>query len=393
MISRKITENLKNASFIRAMFEEGEKLRKQVGADKIYDFSLGNPDPEPPPAVKDALRKLVIRDEPGSHGYMSNAGYTAARAAVAGRLKKETGLELSPENVVMTCGAGGGLNVVFKTILNPGEEVIIFSPYFVEYEFYIDNHGGKPVVIPTEAGTFEPDADALEKAVGPMTKAVLVNSPNNPTGVVYSEKKLREIAAVLEKKEKEFGTTIYIVSDEPYREIVYDGLKAPNIFTIYKNSVIVYSYSKSLSLPGERIGYIAVNSGIADERLLVNGLIFCNRTLGYVNAPALFQKVITEAVDAVVDVNIYKERRDMLYNHLVKLGFSCVKPGGAFYLFPRTPIEDDVEFVRHGVKYGLLLVPGSGFGRGGHFRIAYCKSLDTIEKSLPAFEALAGEFK
>lgn len=392
MISKKIEQNLTQSSWIRSMFEEGEKLRKIYGDDNVYDFSLGNPDPEPPQKVKEVLKEYVLDSKPGMHRYMNNAGYVDVRQKIAGQINCETGLSLSHEHVIMTCGAAGGLNIALKTILNPGEEVIVFSPFFVEYGFYIDNQGGRMVIVPTDPSNFEPNLETLAKAITDKTKAVIINSPNNPSGVVYSEEKLRSIAKLLEAKEKEYNSTIYVISDEPYIKLVYDGVKPPNILSVFKNSMIVNSYSKSLALPGERIGYVAVNSSIENVDLLMGGLVFCNRTLGYVNAPALFQKVVGASLDAEVDPNIYKERRDVLYNHLTGLGFSCVKPQGAFYLFPKSPIEDDVAFVNSAVKHNLLLVPGKGFFYPGYFRISYCVSMKTIENSLPAFEALAKEY-
>jgi len=393
MFSHKIVDNLSKSSWIRAMFEEGEKLRKIHGADKVYDFSLGNPDMEPPLAVKEKLKDLVMDERPGKHSYMSNAGYNDVRAKVAAYLQEEKGVPLTYENIIMTCGAAGGLNVVLKSLLNPGEEVLILSPYFVEYLFYVDNHGGKPVVVPTNPDTFEPDPHVLKDYITPKTKALILNSPNNPTGVVYSEQTLKKIAQLLEDKEKEYNTAIFVISDEPYDRIVYDGVQVPSLFRIFKNSIIVNSFSKSLALPGERIGYIAVNSTIKDADVLINAMVFCNRTLGFVNAPALMQKVIADTIDAEANVEEYKRRRDLLYNHLTGLGFSCVKPQGAFYLFPKALIEDDVEFVKRAVKYNLLLVPGTGFGYPGYFRISYSVDPKMIENSLPAFEALVKEFK
>ncbi len=392
MISNKISNRLANSSIIRAMFEEGAKLRKLYGADKVYDFSLGNPDPEPPEEVKAALRELAGSQEPGMHLYMNNAGYPEVRETIAAKINKETGLQLSFNNVVMTVGAGGALNVVLKTLLDPEEEVIIFAPYFVEYSSYIDNHGGKTVIVNTDSKTFLPDPELLRTKITPATKAVLINTPNNPTGVVYGEAILKAMAKVLEDKSKEYGHTIYIISDEPYRKLAY-GVEVPNILTIYRNAIMIDCFSKSLSLPGERMGYIATNPGADDIDTLMNGLIYCNRVLGYVNAPALFQKIIAKAIDSSVDINIYKERRDLLYNGLTSFGYECVKPDGAFYLFPKALIADDVEFKNRALKYNLLIVPGSGFGGPGHFRLAYCVSLETIKNSLPAFEALAKEFK
>ncbi|RJQ39624.1 MAG: pyridoxal phosphate-dependent aminotransferase [Nitrospiraceae bacterium] len=393
MFSQKIVDNLNKSSWIRAMFEEGEKLRKLHGPDKVFDFSIGNPEIEPLQAVEDVLKKLVQEDNPAKHRYMSNAGYDDVREKVAAHLSKEHGVPVQPQNIVMTCGAAAGLNVVLKALLNPGEEVIVFSPFFVEYLTYIDNHGGKPVTVPTVPSVFEPDPEVLKNYISSKTKAVIINSPNNPTGVIYSEQALKGIAAALEAKEKEYGTAIFVISDEPYTKVVYDNAVVPSVLNIFKNSIIVNSFSKSLALPGERIGYIAANTSIKDVDVLSSGLVYCNRTLGYVNAPALFQKVIAETLEESIDAEWYKIRRDMLYNHLVSLGFTCLKPQGAFYLFPKALIEDDVEFVKRAVKYNLLLVPGKGFGCPGYFRLAYCMSLKTIEGSLPAFEALAKELR
>ncbi|MHB8063704.1 MAG: pyridoxal phosphate-dependent aminotransferase [Ruminiclostridium sp.] len=392
MISKKISNNLANSSMIRAMFEEGEKLRKIYGADKVFDFSLGNPDPEPPAEVKAALVELAHSDELRMHSYMNNAGYPEVRETIAQKINKETGLKLSFNNVLMTVGAGGALNVVLKTLLNPGEEVIVFAPFFVEYTSYIDNHGGKIVIIDTDHKTFLPDPELLKTSITPNTKAIIINTPNNPTGVVYGEDTLKSIAKVLEEKGREFGHIIYIISDEPYRKLAYDVV-VPNILTIYRNAIMIDCFSKSLSLPGERMGYIATNPEAEDVDTLMGGLIYCNRVLGFVNAPALFQKVVAKAIDSSVDINIYKERRDLLYDNLIKFGYECVKPDGAFYLFPKALIPDDVEFKNRAKKYNLLIVPGSGFGCPGYFRLAYCVSLKTIQDSLPAFEALAKEFK
>lgn len=393
MISNKIIENMKNGSAIRAMFEEGARLSKIYGADKVFDFSIGNPDVEPPTAVTEALKKFVLSDEPKLHAYMNNAGYPEVRGSVAAHLKNETGAPLEAGHIVMTCGAGGALNVIFKTLLNPGEEVIILSPYFVEYMSYIDNHGGKGIEVPTSKEDFQPDPEAIYNAITPKTKAIIINSPNNPTGVIYSRDVLVKIAEKLEAREKEFDTTIYVISDEPYRKIIYDGAVVTPVFSVFKNALMADSFSKSLSLPGERIGYIAANPLIQDVEQLVNGLIYCNRTLGFVNAPGLFQRILPESLDAAVDVDAYRVRRDMLYDNLISFGYKCIKPQGAFYLFPESLIPDDAEFCKRAVKYNLLLVPGRSFSRSGHFRIAYCVSKKTIENSLPAFEALAKEFR
>ncbi len=393
MLSEKIAANLNRSSWIRAMFEEGEKLRAIHGDDKVFDFTLGNPDTEPPESVKNALKKLAMGDMPGIHRYMNNAGFIDVREAIAAQLQKESGVPLTSEHIVMTCGAAGGLNVVLKTILNPEDEVIVLAPYFVEYLFYIDNHGGVPVIVNTSPADFQPDPQELEAHITPRTKAVIINSPNNPTGVVYSEQSLRRMADVLEAKEKEFGNTIYVLSDEPYNKLVYEGIALPQVLQIFKNSFVINSFSKSLSLPGERIGFIAVSPGLEYCNRIMDGLIFCNRTLGFVNAPAMIQKVIAGSLGEAAAVNHYREKRDILYNHLIDLGFSCIKPEGAFYLFPKALIPDDVEFAGIAQKYNLLLVPGKGFGWPGYFRLAYCVSLKTIEGSLPAFEALATEMR
>jgi aspartate aminotransferase len=373
------------------MFEEGERLRKKYGAENVFDFSIGNPDPEPPEKTVEALKTLVLSNQSGLHRYMSNAGYTEVRQAVAEHIQKTQDVELSFENVIMTCGAGGGLNVILKAIINPGDEVIIFSPYFVEYTYYVDNFDGVVVIVPTDPQTFLPDIDKLEQFLSPRTKAVIVNTPHNPTGVVYPKSLLMRMAKLLKEKERQYGSCIYVISDEPYREIVYDGVEVPSMFHCFDNLIVAYSYSKSLSLPGERIGYVAVNPGTCDADILLDALIFANRALGYVNAPALFQRVIANSIDSVVDTKIYKERRDLLYGHLIRLGFSCVKPQGAFYLFPRSPIPDTDQFMSMALKHNIVLVHGKGFGCPDHFRLSYCVSLEAIQNSMPALTALASE--
>lgn len=392
MFSEKVVQSLSKSSLIRAMFEEGEKLRKIYPADQVFDFSLGNPDVAPPQAVKEAFKKFINEDHPDLHKYMTNAGYKDVREKIADKLQKESGIPITFNNVVMTCGAAAAINIIMKSLLNPGEEVIVFSPYFVDYLFYSQNFGGVPVIVPTETETFEPDLDLLEKSITKNTKAIIINTPNNPTGVVYSEKKLEAMARLLEAKEKEYNTNIYVVSDEPYTSLVYDNVPVPSIMKIFKNSIIANSFSKSLSLPGERIGFVAVNSRMDDADVLVNCLITCNRALGFVNAPSLMQKVVGESLYSEVDVSIYKRRRDILFNHLTSLGFSCIKPEGAFYLFPKTLIPDDKEFAKEALKHRILVTPGTGFGCPGYFRIAYCVSEKIIENSLPAWEALAKEF-
>lgn len=375
------------------MFEEGAKLREIHGAENVYDFSLGNPDYEPPVEVKNAIQKYTSGNITGLHRYMSNAGHPDVREKIAKKTSEESGLPVTQNHIIMTCGAAGGLNVILKSILNPEDEVIVFSPYFVEYLFYIENSSGKPVVVPADTRTFEPSLTLLAQSITPKCKAVIINSPNNPTGVIYSQETLKKMAALLEAKEAEFNTKILVISDEPYSKIVYDQVQVPNILKIFKHSAIVNSYSKSLAIPGERVGYIAVNPCIGEVDLLISGIVFCNRTLGFVNAPSLFQKVIADSLDTIVNTDEYKKRRDFLYNNLIELGYSCVKPEGAFYLFPQSLIPDDIEFAKRALKYNLLIVPGSGFGCPGYFRLAYCVDFNSIKNSIPAFKALAAECK
>lgn len=393
MFSEEIVKGLGNSSWIRLMFEEGARLASIYGADKVYDYSIGNPYAEPPAEVIESLRKHVLSDEKGMHRYMSNAGFPDVREKIAKSLEKDSKVALTAENIVMTVGAAGALNVVLKSLLNPLEEVIVFAPYFVEYNAYVGNFGGRTVVVGPDTTTFEPKLDAFEKAITPKTKAIIINNPNNPTGVVYKESTLRAIEEILQRKQKELGTTIYVLSDQPYAEIVYDNTKVPNMLSIFQNAIVVNSFSKSLGLAGERIGYIAASSRIEDVDLFMKACAYCNRTLGFVNAPGLFQKVVADSIDARVDVEGYEKRRNFLYENLTRLGFECVKPQGAFYLFPKALMADDVEFVKRAMKYNLLLVPGSGFGYPGYFRMSYCVKFDMIERSIPAFEQLVAEFK
>ena len=390
MISEKIKGLISNSSAIRAMFEDGKKLSAIYGAENVYDFSIGNPNVEPPAKVKEAIIEILSSESPNLvHGYMNNCGYEDVRDTISNYLNKQHDLILTQNNIVMTCGAAGGLNIILKTILNPEDEVITFSPFFGEYTNYVNNFDGKLVTVATNPETFEPDLEALSKAITAKTKALIINNPNNPTGVIYSKEVLSELADLLYKKQKEFNTSIYLISDEPYRELVYDGIEVPCLLKYYKNTFIGYSYSKSLSLPGERIGYVVVNNGMDDFDNILSGLNVANRILGFVNAPSLFQRVIAKTIDEKVDVSIYKKNRDLLYNHLIELGFTCVKPQGAFYLFPKSPIPDDKKFCEDAKKFNLLIVPGSSFGYPGYVRLAYCVSYETIKNSLPAFDKLA----
>ena len=390
-ISTKVMNFIEGSSWIRRMFEEGAALRKIHGEDNVFDFTLGNPSVEPPPAFHRELLRLAEHPLPGMHRYMNNAGYEETRAAVAAALSERSPQTVEAGQVVMTCGAGGALNVVLKTILNPGEEVIILAPFFVEYKFYVDNHGGVTREVWTDRDTFQLDLKAIEAAIGPATRALILNSPNNPTGVVYPETDLKALGELLERKERELGRQIYVISDEPYARLAFDGAQVPGIFACVRNAVVVTSHSKDLALPGERIGYLAANPAMRDVDLFIEGTIFCNRVLGFVNAPALMQRLVAGLQQESVDIDAYQAKRDRLFDHLTGLGFSMVKPGGGFYLFPRSPLPDDVAFVRLAQKQNILVVPGAGFGAPGFFRIAYCIEAGIIERSLPAWERLARE--
>ncbi|HAS72975.1 MAG TPA: pyridoxal phosphate-dependent aminotransferase, partial [Clostridiales bacterium UBA8960] len=372
MISKEIHENLKNASWIRRMFVEGAKLREQFGDENVFDYSIGNPYFEPPKSVTDKLKEIVNSDAEGTHRYMDNSGYKDVRAKVAKAINRDIEKPLGFEHVLMTVGAAGGINVVLRTVLDAGDEVIIFAPYFAEYIFYIRNHNGVPVILKTDEKTFEPDMDAFEKSITEKTRAIIINSPNNPTGVIYPSETLTKLGQIIEKKEHEYGREIYLISDEPYKALVYDHIVVPNIHNFFRHSIMVNSYSKSLGLAGERIGYIAINSQFEDAELFMSGLAFANRTLGFVNAPAIWQKVISDSLEESVDISQYQVRRDLLLSKLRNLGFEMVEPKGAFYLFPKALEEDDVKFVMEAKKFNLLLVPGSGFGSPGYFRISYC---------------------
>lgn len=390
MISNKMKSLVNNSSTIRAMFEEGKRLSDIYGEENVFDYSIGNPNVEPPENIKTIISDILNKEKPNLvHGYMNNSGYEDVRDDISSFLNKKNDLNLTRNNIIMTCGAAGGLNIILKSILNPGEEVITFAPFFGEYKNYTENFNGKLVIVPTNIDTFEPDLDELSKVINSKTKAIIINNPNNPTGVIYSKDAIQKLADLLKEKQRELNSSIYLISDEPYREIVYDDAEVPCLLKYYDNTFIGYSYSKSLSLPGERIGYVVVNPSMIDCDEMMAALNIANRILGFVNAPSLFQRVIARSLGSEVDVNIYKRNRDLLYNHLIKLGFTCIKPEGAFYLFPRTPIEDDKKFCQDAKQFNLLLVPGSTFGCPGHVRLSYCISYEKIEKSLEAFDKLA----
>jgi aspartate aminotransferase len=374
------------------MFEEGNARKAKFGPENVFDFSLGNPNLEPPVRFKEVLNELANDHRPGQHAYMPNAGFLETRQVVAGYLSKYNRQTFAPDDIVMTVGAGGALNVVLKTLIDPGEEVVIPGPYFVEYNFYLENHQGVAKVVATQPD-FSLDFQTIKDAITEKTRAVLINSPNNPTGKVYAEVELEALAQVLTDCSEKFGQPIYLISDEPYRKIAYDGIDVPSVFDAYRESFVVTSFSKDLSLPGERIGYAALNPDISDKGMIAGGMVLCNRILGYVNAPALMQRAIRFLLEESVDISIYQRKRDKLYEGLNACGYELVKPEGAFYLFPCTPIEDDVAFVSALQEENILTVPGSGFGGPGHFRIAYCVEDRTIERALPGFEKVIKKFK
>lgn len=391
-ISEKVSGFMEKSSWIRKMFEEGIWLKKQFGEENVFDLSLGNPVIEPPDQVQAALVKAAKDISPGLHRYMPNAGLQDVREAIAKTLSNECQVSLSANDLVMVCGAAGGLNITLKTLLDSGDEVLIFAPYFVEYLFYADNHGGKAVAVKTH-DDFKLDMDALKDALSEKTKAVIVNSPNNPTGVVYSREELKQLAEVLKAHSEKTGKAVYLISDDPYKKITFDGVEAVNILELYENSIYITSHSKDIALPGERIGFVAVHPKCEDAGNLMAGLIFSNRVLGFVNAPALIQRVVKNVQGVTVDVEQYKKKRDFLYGELTRIGYDVVKPQGAFYFFPKSPIDDEVEFVKRLAEKKVLVVPGRGFGCPGYFRISYCLPDSVIEGSIAGFESTFNDFR
>lgn len=393
MLSKKIQTALAGSSAIRAMFVEGRELAAKVGEENVFDFSLGNPATPAPEKIKDTITELLETEDPlVLHGYMSNSGFEDVRQKIADNLNERFHTAFSAKNIVMTVGAAGGLNILFKTILDPGDEVIVFAPFFGEYRSYAANFDAEVVPVAPDMETFQPDLHAFEAAVTAKTKAVIVNTPNNPTGVIYTEESMRGIAEILEKKQKEYHTDIYLVSDEPYRELVYDGMKETFLTGYYANTIVGYSFSKSLSLPGERIGYLVVPDEVTDAEEMLAGIEVANRTLGFVNAPSLMQKATAACVGEKTNLEFYDRNRKALYEGLTRLGFTCVKPQGAFYLWMKSPAEKEEDFVAEAKKYNLILVKGSAFGCGGYVRLAYCISYDKIIRSLDAFALLAEEY-
>jgi aspartate aminotransferase len=391
-VSKFIKESMTKSSWIRKMFEEGIRLKKEFGAENVYDFSLGNPDLDPPEKFFETFKEFAGKKTKGAHGYMPNAGSVEARNAIAEKVSKDHEVKTSADQIVMTVGAAGGLNAVFKTILDPQDEVIIIKPYFVEYNFYVTNHGGVPVHVDSKAD-FSIDVDNIKKAVTGKTRAVLINSPNNPTGKIYHSKEIQALADLLKSESSARSKIIYLISDEPYREIVYNGAVVESIFKHYKNSIVVNSYSKSLSLPGERIGYIAASSSADGFDELMGGLILSNRILGFVNAPALMQRIVARLNESSVDVSVYKKRRDIFVSGLKEAGYDFTSPEGAFYIFCKSPGGNDIEFVQHLQKYNILVVPGTGFGAPGYFRIAYCVDDDIIKRSIPLFKEAISSYR
>lgn len=392
MIAESMVGLVNNNSVIREMFEEGKRLAKMYGEENVFDFSLGNPNVPAPKSFEDAV-KNILDEEPSVfvHGYMSNAGYEDVRETVAASLNERFGTHLNLTNIIMTVGAAGGMNVVFRAMLNPGDEVITFSPYFLEYNNYVANYNGRLIALEPNTTDFQANIEDLEQKITPKTKALIINNPNNPTGVVYSEATIRKIASILEQKQKEFGTQIFIISDEPYRELAYDGVEVPFITKYYNNTIVGYSFSKSLSLPGERIGYLVIPDEADDAEQMKTALSIATRVLGFVNAPSLMQRAVARCINEKCDVASYDRNRKALYDGLVKLGFECIEPQGAFYLFVKSPVADEKAFCEAAKKYNILFVPGSSFNCPGYVRIAYCVAYDTIINSLPKFGQLAKE--
>jgi len=391
-IAKKIEGFIEKSSWIRKMFEEGARLKNQYGAENVFDFSLGNPNLPPPAKFDEILKETLATMGDSGHAYMANTGYPEVRDAIAGFLNKEQHVDLSGDEVTMTCGAAGALNIVLKAILDPQDEVISPAPFFVEYHFYVDNHGGVLKTVPTH-DDFTLDLAAIEVAITEKTKAIIINSPNNPTGQVHSKEALDALGELLTVQSKKIGHPIYLISDEPYRKIIYDGLVVPSIFGCYQETILCTSYSKDISIPGERIGFVAINPQSTYKTQLSAGVALANRILGFVNAPALMQRIVARMQGESVDIGKYKQNRDKLCDILTDCGYEFVKPSGAFYLFPKAPISDDVAFTRTLSDEKILVVPGSGFGGPGHIRIAYCVEGQTIDNARPGFQRAMDKYR
>lgn len=394
MIAINMQEQVENSSIIRAMFEEGKRLAGIYGAENVFDFSLGNPNVEPPDEVTQAILEVVKTKKLMSiHGYMNNSGYEEVRAVIAESINDKYGTDFSEENIIMTVGAAGGLNILFKALLNPKDEVITFAPFFGEYRNYVKNYDGELVIVSPNTLDFQPNLEEFKEKINSKTKAVIINSPNNPTGVIYSKETIIKLSEILREKQRELGTDIYIISDEPYRELAYDNAEVPYLSKYYENTIIGYSFSKSLSLPGERIGYLVIPNQAADYKDIIAAANIANRILGFVNAPSLFQHVVAKCLYAKVDIDSYNRNRELLYTGLSSYGYQIVKPEGAFYMFVKAPIQDDVEFCTLAKQKNILIVSGAAFGCPGYVRIAYCVAYKTIENALPGFKALIEEVK
>ncbi len=390
MIAEKMKSFVAGSSVIRAMFEEGKQMAARYGAENVYDFSLGNPNVPAPAAVGEAIKKILDEEDSLTvHGYMSNSGYESVRDKVAASLNQRFGTAFTREHILMAVGAAGGLNVILKTLLNPGDEVITFAPYFGEYRSYVGNYDGVLKVVPANVPSFQPDLTKLEEMITPKTKALIVNTPNNPSGVVYSVETIEKLAEVLEKKQSEYGTSIYLISDEPYRELAYGGVEVPYLTKYYRNTIVGYSFSKSLSLPGERIGYLVMPEELDDSENIRAAANVANRILGFVNAPSLIQLAVAECLDEKTDIAYYDRNRRTLCEGLKDLGFTFAEPEGAFYLFLKSPVEDEMSFVQKGKEEHILMVPGTSFACPGYVRLAYCVSYETIQNAMPGFARLA----
>lgn len=393
MIANKMVGLVNNNSAIRMMFEEGKRLAAEFGAENVYDFSLGNPNVPAPAGLNSAIKEILDEEQSTFvHGYMNNAGYEDVRDTIAVSLNRRFETSFTKDNIIMTVGAAGGLNVILKTLINPGDEVIAFAPYFLEYRSYINNYDGVLVEVSPDTETFMPNLVEFAEKITAKTKAIIINNPNNPTGVVYPETVIKELAKIMEDKQKEFGTEIYLISDEPYRELAYDGVEVPYLTKYYDNTVVGYSFSKSLSLPGERIGYLVIPTEMPDYKNVFAAASIANRILGFVNAPSLIQRAVAKVIDEQTDIDYYNRNRELLYGSLKEYGFECIKPEGAFYLFVKSPVADEKEFCNKAKAYNILMVPGSSFACPGYVRIAYCVAYETIERSLPSFKKLAKEF-
>ena len=393
MIADKMVGLVNNNSAIRMMFEEGKRLAAQYGAENVFDFSLGNPNVPAPASFNAAIKEILDEEESTFvHGYMSNAGYEDVRLAVANSLNRRFGTAFTEANIIMTVGAAGGLNSALKAIINPGDEVVTFAPYFLEYRAYVNNYDGVLVEVSPDTETFQPNVEEFASKITAKTKAVIINNPNNPTGVVYTEDTIKKIAKVLQDKQKELGTEIYLISDEPYRELAYDGVEVPFLTKYYDNTIEGYSFSKSLSLPGERIGYLVIPSEMPDFKNVFAACSIATRVLGFVNAPSLMQRAVAKVIDEKTDIEYYNRNRQLLYGSLTEYGFDCVKPEGAFYLFVKSPVADEKEFCNKAKEYNILMVPGSSFACPGYVRIAYCVAYESIERALPSFKKLADSY-